>query len=195
MRGPRAGLILCTDELAKEVDKWVFPGCQGGPLMHVIAAKAVAFKEALQDDFKVYQQQIVNNAQALAKGLIDNGFRLVAGGTDTHLMLIDLGTEDSGGPSGKKMEGSLDKAGITANKNTVPFDTRKPFVASGIRLGTPAVTTKGLKEADMSQVANFIKQVFDNFDNDEKLEQIKQEVRAFSGKFPLYPELIAEYRK
>ncbi len=194
LRGPRAGLILCTDELAKEVDRWVFPGCQGGPLMHIIAAKAVAFKEALQDDFKAYQQRIVDNAQALAKGLLDNGFRLVAGGTDTHLMLIDLGTEDSGGPSGKKMEGSLDLAGITANKNTVPFDTRAPFVASGIRLGTPAVTTKGLKEADMVQVANFIKQVYDNYENEEKLAEIKQEVRAFSGKFPLYAELIAEYQ-
>ncbi len=195
LRGPRAGLILCKDEYAKAIDQWVFPGCQGGPLMHIIAAKAVAFKEALQDDFKDYQKQIVENARALMVGLLKRGFRLVSGGTDNHLMLIDLGTEESGGPSGKKMEGALDKAGITANKNTVPFDTRTPFVASGIRLGTPAVTTKGLKEADMDQVAEYIKMVYDNYDNDEKLEEIKTQVRAFSAKFPLYADLIAEYRK
>ncbi len=192
LRGPRGGMILCTEELAKEVDKQVFPGTQGGPLEHIIAAKAAAFHEALQDDFKTYQKQIILNAKALAKALKDNGFRLVADGTDTHLILIDLGTKDSGGPSGKKMEGALDNAGITANKNTVPFDTRPPFVASGIRLGTPAITTRGMKEKEMKQIADLITEVFDNYKDKEKLAQIKQNVNELSAKFPLYPDLLAE---
>ena len=192
LRGPRGGMILCKEEYAKEVDKQVFPGIQGGPLEHVIAAKAAAFKEALQDDFKIYQEQVVKNATVLAKALEEKGLRLVSGGTDTHLMLIDLGDKDSGNPSGKKMESALDKAGITANKNTVPFDSRPPFVASGIRLGTPAVTTRGMKEQDMKQIAEFIFQVFSNHNDEEKLAQIKDEVRNFCSKFPLYPELLNE---
>jgi len=147
----------------------------------------------LTQEFKDYQIQVAKNAVALAEGLVENGFRLVSGGTDNHLMLLDLGTKDSGGPSGKKMEGSLDKAGITANKNTVPFDTRTPFVASGIRLGTPAITTRGMKEGDMKKIADFIKRVFDNYDDKEKLAEIKNEVREFCGNFPLYEDLLKEF--
>jgi glycine hydroxymethyltransferase len=186
LRGPRGGLILCKEKFAKEIDKQVFPGVQGGPLMHIIAAKAAAFQEALSDDFIQYQKQILANAQALAQALMDEGFNLVSDGTDTHLMLIDLGDADSGGPSGKKMEKALDNAGITANKNTVPFDTRPPFVASGIRLGTPAVTTRGMKEAEMKNIAGFIKRVFDSYDDEEKLAQIKAEVKELCDRFPLY---------
>ncbi len=192
LRGPRAGLILCKEEHAAAVDANVFPGLQGGPLEHVIAAKAVAFKEALSEEFKAYQKQVVANAKVLAEELQKQGFRLVSNGTDNHLMLIDLGPEADGGPSGKKMEGALDKAGITANKNTVPYDTRSPFVASGVRIGTPAVTTRGMKEAEMVQIAKFIKAVFDNYDNDEVLASIKEEVRQFTAKFPLYSDLLKE---
>ncbi len=192
LRGPRGGMILCKEEYAKAVDRWVFPGTQGGPLMHVIAGKAAAFKEALTPEFKDYQQQVVNNASTLAKALNEKDFNLVSGGTDNHLMLLNLGTEEEGGPSGKKMEGSLDKAGITANKNTVPFDTRKPFVASGIRLGTPAVTTRGMKEAQMIQIAEFISQVHKNFKDEEKLASIKNEVREFCAQFPLYTNILEE---
>ncbi len=192
LRGPRAGLILCKEEHAKEIDKWTFPGIQGGPLMHVIAAKAVAFKEALSDEFKTYQQQVVKNAAALANALMERDFNLVSGGTDNHLMLINLGTEEQGGPSGKKMEGCLDKAGITANKNTVPFDTRTPFVASGIRIGTPAVTTRGMKEDAMVQVAEFIKRVYTNYGDDEALAAVKNEVREFCSKYPLYADILEE---
>ncbi len=190
LRGPRGGLILCKDEFARDVDRWVFPGTQGGPLMHVIAGKAAAFKEALQPEFKTYQQQVVKNAAALAKALNEKGFNLVSGGTDNHLMLLNLGTEEEGGPSGKKIEGCLDLAGITANKNTVPFDTRKPFVASGIRLGTPAVTTRGMKEEQMKQIAEFIHRVYINFEDEVKLAAIKNEVRIFCAEFPLYSDLL-----
>lgn len=190
LRGPRGGLILCKKEYRKEVDKQVFPGVQGGPLMHIIAAKAAAFQEALTPEFKNYQKQIVKNAATLAKALMKNGFNLVSGGTDNHLMMINLGDKDSGGPSGKKMEGALDKAGITANKNTVPFDTRKPFVASGIRLGTPAVTTRGMKEPEMEQIADFIKEVYDNYEDEEKLAEIKNNVKNFCQKFPIYENLL-----
>ncbi len=193
LRGPRAGLILCKEKYAKDVDREVFPGIQGGPLMHIIAAKAIAFKEALTDEFKQYQQQVVKNAKALAEALKENGFKLVSNGTDNHLMLIDLGPESSGGPSGKKMESALDKAGITANKNTVPFDTRKPFVASGIRLGTPAITTRGMKEPEMKEIANFIKQVYDNYGDKEKLSEIKIQVKNLCKRFPLYENLISEF--
>ncbi|MDY6914763.1 MAG: serine hydroxymethyltransferase [Candidatus Cloacimonadota bacterium] len=192
LRGPRGGLILCNKKHRKEVDKQVFPGVQGGPLMHIIAAKAAAFKEALKPEFKDYQKQIVKNAFALAEALKNNGFELVSGGTDNHLMLINLGEKDSGGPSGKKMESALDKAGITANKNTVPFDTRKPFVASGIRLGTPAVTTRGMKEKEMKNIAEFIKEVYDNFENEDKLADIKKNVKEFCNQFPLYSKLLAK---
>jgi glycine hydroxymethyltransferase len=158
--------------------------------MHIIAAKAAAFQEALTPEFKDYQKQIVKNAATLAKALMKNGFNLVSGGTDNHLMMINLGDKDSGGPSGKKMEGALDKAGITANKNTVPFDTRKPFVASGIRLGTPAVTTRGMKEPEMEQIADFIKEVYDNYEDEEKLAEIKNNVKNFCQKFPIYENLL-----
>lgn len=189
LRGPRAGLILCKDEFAKDVDAKVFPGLQGGPLMHAIAGKAAAFHEALQPSFKEYQKKVVENASALANALMTNGFKLVSGGTDTHLMLLDLGPEESGSPSGKKMEEALDKAGITANKNTVPFDTRSPFVASGIRLGTPSVTTRGMGIAEMQTVADLIREVRDNHDNDIALEAMKEEVRILTDRFPLYPEI------
>ena len=189
LRGPRAGLILCTEEHAKAVDSNVFPGIQGGPLMHAIAAKAVAFHEALQPEFKVYQQNVVKNAKVLADELMKEGFKLVSGGTDTHLMLVDLGTEEEGGPSGKKMEECLDLAGITVNKNTVPFDTRSPFVSSGIRLGTPSVTTRGMGEAEMKQIAAMIKRAKDHYEDTEYLEAMKAETRELTAKFPLYPEL------
>lgn len=190
LRGPRSGLILCKEEYAAAVDANVFPGIQGGPLEHVIAAKAVAFKEALSPEFKTYQEQVVKNAARLASELKNNGFELVSGGTDNHLLLINLGDKDSYNPSGKAMEGALDKAGITANKNTVPFDTRSPFVASGIRIGTPAVTTRGMKEDDMKAIADFIKRVYDNHKDEELLAEIKKEVKQFTSKFPLYPELL-----
>lgn len=189
LRGPRAGLILCKAEYAKDIDAKVFPGIQGGPLMHAIAGKAAAFHEALQPAFKDYQQKVVENAHALAEALIAEGFDLVSGGTDTHLMLIDLGPEEKGGPSGKKMEEALDKAGITANKNTVPFDTRSPFVASGIRLGTPSVTTRGMGVAEMKIIAALISKVRDNHEDEAVLASIKEEVRTLTNRFPLYPEL------
>ncbi|MFA7016104.1 MAG: serine hydroxymethyltransferase [Candidatus Cloacimonadaceae bacterium] len=191
LRGPRAGLILCKEEYAKEIDGKVFPGIQGGPLMHAIAGKAVAFGEALSPEFKSYMKKVVENATALAEALKTAGFDLVSGGTDTHLLLIDLGPEEKGGPSGKKMEEALDKAGITANKNTVPFDTRSPFVASGIRLGTPSVTTRGMGTQEMKTIAALIRKVRDNFENEEELEKIKAEVRELTNRFPLYPELNA----
>lgn len=189
LRGPRAGLILCKEAYAKDIDAKVFPGIQGGPLMHAIAGKAVAFLEALQPEFKTYMTRVVENAQALAEALKAEGFELVSGGTDTHLMLIDLGTEEQGGPSGKKMEEALDLAGITANKNTVPFDTRSPFVASGIRLGTPSVSTRGMGKPEMKTIAALIRKVRDNFENEEELAKIKAEVQELTRHFPLYPEL------
>jgi glycine hydroxymethyltransferase len=192
LRGPRAGLILCKEQHAAAVDATVFPGIQGGPLEHVIAAKAVAFKEALSDDFKAYQKQVIANAKVLADEFQKQGFRIVSGGTDNHLMLIDLGPESEGGPSGKKMEGALDLAGITANKNTIPYDTRSPFVASGIRIGTPAVTTRGMKETEMKQIAQFVKEVFDHVDDEAYLAGIKERVRQFTSNFPLYTDLLKE---
>ncbi|MCB5234610.1 MAG: serine hydroxymethyltransferase [Candidatus Cloacimonetes bacterium] len=189
LRGPRGGLILCKEEYAKDVDGNVFPGIQGGPLMHIIAAKAVAFGEALKPEFKTYMKKVVENAAVLAEALIAEGFDLVSKGTDTHLMLIDLGPEEKGGPSGKKMEEAMDLAGITANKNTVPFDTRSPFVSSGIRLGTPSVTTRGMGVEEMKTIAKMIARVRDNYENEEELAKIKAEVRALTAKFPLYPEL------
>jgi len=189
LRGPRSGLILCKKQYAEAVDKNVFPGIQGGPLMHIIAAKAVAFKEALSDDFQEYQQQVLKNATALAVALKSEGFRLVSGGTDNHLMLVNLGTEAEGGPSGKKMEEALDLAGITVNKNTVPFDTRSPFVASGIRIGTPAITTRGMKEAQMTIIAKCIKTVFDHHDDESILAQVKTDVRKLTAGFPLYTDI------
>ncbi len=191
LRGPRAGLILCKEEYAKEIDGKVFPGIQGGPLMHAIAGKAIAFGEALKPEFKAYMTQVVANATALAEALKAEGFDLVSDGTDTHLMLIDLGPEEKGGPSGKKLEEALDLAGITANKNTVPFDTRSPFVASGIRLGTPSVTTRGMGTEEMKTIAALIRKVRDNYENEAELAKVKEEVRQLTAKFPLYPELRA----
>ncbi len=185
LRGPRSGLILCKEEYAQKIDKIVFPGLQGGPLEHVIAAKAVAFAEALSDDFVKYQKQVLLNAQALAKSMTNHGFNLVSGGTDNHLMLWDLGDKDSGGPSGKKMETALGLAEITVNKNAVPFDTRSPFVASGIRLGSPAVTTRGMDEADMQKIADFISRVYNNYDDEFELSKIGLEVKEFCKTFPI----------
>ena len=183
LRGPRGGMILCREEFAKTLNSNIFPGIQGGPLMHVIAAKAVAFKEALTPEFKVYQEQIVKNAKVLAAELMKRGFRLVSGGTDNHLMLVNLtGTE----LTGKVAEESLDKAGITVNKNTVPFETRSPFVTSGFRVGTPAATTHGLKEAEMVEVAGFIAEALANVNNEAKLTEIRGRVNALMRRFPLY---------
>ncbi len=188
LRGPRGGMILCREEYAKAINSQIFPGIQGGPLMHVIAAKAVAFKEALQPEFKTYQQQIVKNAKALAEALVKKGFTLTSGGTDNHLMLINFsGTEITG----KAAEEALDKAGITVNKNTVPFETRSPFVTSGIRVGTPACTSHGLKETDMDQVAGFIADAIANIGNDGTLAAIKGQVNSMMKKFPLYADRLA----
>lgn len=184
LRGPRGGMILCRAEFAKAINSQIFPGIQGGPLMHVIAAKAVALKEALQPEFKQYQQQIVANAKTLADALMKRGFKLTSGGTDNHLMLLDFsGTEITG----KAAEEALDRAGITANKNTVPFETRSPFVTSGIRIGTPAATTHGLKEPEMLLIAGFIAEAVENIGNEEKLSAIKVQVNEMMKKFPLYP--------
>ncbi|RQW83283.1 MAG: serine hydroxymethyltransferase [Geobacter sp.] len=188
LRGPRGGMILCREQYAKVLNSNIFPGIQGGPLMHVIAAKAVAFKEALAPEFKNYQEQIIKNAKALAGALMAQGFRLVSGGTDTHLMLLDL-TET--GLTGKVAEEALDKAGITVNKNTIPNETRSPFITSGIRIGTPAATTHGLKEAEMVQVAGFIADALKNTENEAELLRIKGEVNALMKKFPLYAHRLA----
>jgi len=183
LRGPRGGMILCKEEFAKAVNSNIFPGIQGGPLMHVIAAKAVAFKEALSDEFKEYQNQIVKNAQALAKKLSNRGYRLVSGGTDNHLMLVDLTKQDI---TGKDAENALGQANITVNKNTIPFETRSPFVTSGIRIGTPALTTRGMKETEMQLVGDMIADVLDNIGNDEVINQTKQKVLDLCANFPLY---------
>ncbi len=186
LRGPRGGLILCKEHLAKAINSAVFPGVQGGPLMHVIAGKAVCFGEALKPEFKVYQHQVKLNAAELAKQLKDRGYRLVAGGTDSHVMCLDLRSK---GLTGKAAEAALDKAGITANKNTIPFDPEKPFVTSGLRLGTPAVTTRGMKEKEMAQIAAFIDEALSNTQDETRLADIAQRVKAFLENFPLYPNL------
>ncbi|HVV70187.1 MAG TPA: serine hydroxymethyltransferase, partial [Verrucomicrobiae bacterium] len=182
LRGPRGGLILCKEKYAKEIDSQTFPGIQGGPLMHVIAAKAVCFREANQPAFKTYQGQIVANAKALAEGMKRNGFRLVSGGTDNHLMLVDVGAR---GLTGKECQAALDQAGITVNKNTIPFETRSPFQASGIRLGTPAVTTRGMKEPEMAAVADMISEVLLDIKNLDSLGKVRQRVRELTARFPL----------
>ena len=181
LRGPRGGLILCKEDYAKQIDKAMFPGIQGGPLMHVIAAKAVCFHEALQPEFKEYQKQIVANAQALAAGLQNQGFRLVSGGTDNHLMLIDV---KSKGITGKDAEKMLDDANVTVNKNTIPFETESPFITSGIRVGTPAVTSRGMKEAEMGEIAAIFETVL--LKKDE--EKAKEMVKALTDRFPLYAD-------
>ena len=183
LRGPRGGMILSSEENGKTLNSQIFPGIQGGPLMHVIAAKAVAFGEALRPQFKAYQEQIIKNAQALAGTLTDAGYDLVSGGTDNHLMLMDLTNKDI---TGKDAQIALDHAGITTNKNTVPFETRSPFVTSGIRLGTPALTTRGMKEQDMVKVGQWIDAVLRNLDNETRIKQIAGEVDAFARAFPLF---------
>ncbi len=182
LRGPRGGLILCKERYAKEIDSQAFPGIQGGPLMHVIAAKAVCFQEALSPGFKGYQQQIVKNAKALAEGMKHNGFRLVSGGTDNHLMLVDVGARDL---TGKDCQIALDEAGITVNKNTIPFETRSPFQASGIRLGTPAVTTRGMKETEMAAIADMISEVLMDIKNLDTVAEVRHRVRELTARFPL----------
>ncbi|MEO0288215.1 MAG: serine hydroxymethyltransferase [candidate division WOR-3 bacterium] len=183
LRGPRGGLVLCKEEHAALVDKTLFPGIQGGPLMHVIAAKAVAFKEALSPSFVKYQEQVLKNAKQLAESLKEKGYRLVSGGTDTHLMLVDLRSKNL---TGKVAEKALDKAGITVNKNTIPFDPEKPFVTSGIRLGTPAMTTRGMKEDEMKKIASYIDRVLTNIENEEEINKIREEVKEFTSHFKLF---------
>ena len=182
LRGPRGGLIMCKEKYAKEIDSQAFPGIQGGPLMHVIAAKAVCFKEALQPAFKEYQKQIVKNAKSLAEGMKRNGYRLVSGGTDNHLMLVDVGAK---GVTGKDCQLALDEAGITVNKNTIPFETRSPFQGSGIRIGTPAVTTRGMKEQEMAAIADMISEVLLDIKSLDAAHKVRERVRELTAKFPL----------
>ena len=182
LRGPRGGLIMCKAQYAKEIDSQAFPGIQGGPLMHVIAAKAVCLQEAFQPAFREYQQQIVRNAKALADGMKRNGFRLVSGGTDNHLMLVDVGGK---GFTGKDCQIALDEAGITVNKNTIPFETRSPFQASGIRLGTPAVTTRGMKEPEMAAIADMISEALLDIKNLDAAHKVRERVRELTARFPL----------
>ncbi|WP_096203044.1 serine hydroxymethyltransferase [Bacillus sp. FJAT-45350] len=186
LRGPRGGMILCKEEFAKKIDKSMFPGLQGGPLMHVIAAKAVAFGEALQDDFKVYAEQIIKNAKRLGEKLSSEGINLVSGGTDNHLLLLDL---RSLGLTGKVAEHALDEVGVTTNKNTIPFDPESPFVTSGIRIGTAAVTSRGLDEEAMDEIGEIIALTLKNIEDEAKLQEAKDRVAALTKKFPMYPEL------
>ncbi len=183
LRGPRGGVIMCKEEYAKAIDKAVFPGIQGGPLVHVIAAKAVAFKEALTPEFKDYQQRVVKNAKALAESLKRRGFKLVSNGTDNHLMLVDLTNFNI---TGKEAEEALDKAGITVNKNTIPFDTKPPTVTSGIRIGTPCVTTRGMGEEEMEEIAEIIIRVIKNISNDSVIRDMSKKVQSLCKKFPIY---------
>ena len=181
LRGPRGGLILCKEEHAKAINKAVFPGIQGGPLMHIIASKAVCFKEALSPEFKEYQKQIVKNAKVLADSLVEEGFKLVSGGTDNHLMLLDL---TDMGVTGKEAEHMLDEVGITVNKNAIPFDTKSPFITSGLRIGTPAATSRGFKEEDMVEIAKCIKLAVTDFEN--SADEVRARVKALCDKYPLY---------
>lgn len=186
LRGPRSAIILSKEEHAKDIDKAVFPGLHGGPHMHIIAAKAVAFKEAMTEEFKKYQHQIILNAKAFEEEFKKLGWRLVAGGTDTHLLLIDV---KSKGITGKQAEEALEKANITVNKNTIPFDKEKPFIASGIRIGTPALTTRGMKEEEMKKIAEMINRILTNLDDEKVIGKVKEEVSELTDEFPLYPEL------
>ena len=188
LRGPRGGMVLCRAQFAKDLDRALFPGVQGGPLMHVIAAKAVCLKDALTPEFRQYQQQIVRNASRLAATLADAGFRLVSGGTDNHLMLVDV---FSRGLTGKVAEAALGRAGITVNKNAIPFDTHPPMTASGIRVGTPAVTTRGMRETDMDAIAGFISRVLATPDDEAVHRAVRADVEALCRRFPLYPELAS----
>jgi len=187
LRGPRAGLVLCREQDAKEIDKALFPGVQGGPLMHIIAAKAVCFKEAMEPSFIAYQKQTLANAQALARSLTSNGYRLVSGGTDNHLMLVDVFSK---GVTGKVAEASLGKAGITVNKNAIPFDQNPPMVASGIRVGTPALTTRGMREAEMEKIGALMARVLAAPDDDRVIGMVKTEVEQLCRQFPLYGERL-----
>jgi len=190
LRGPRGGMVMCQAKWAKDLDRVVFPGVQGGPLMHVIAAKAVAFKEALAPEFKAYQAQILANAKALAGALTGEGWRLVSGGTDNHLMLVDVFVK---GITGKAAEAALDRAGITVNKNTIPFDTNSPMVASGIRIGTPALTTRGMKEAEMGEIGRLISRALHGVNNETALAEVKRDVQKLCERFPLYAARLAAY--
>jgi len=184
LRGPRGGMILTNDEeIAKKIDKSIFPGIQGGPLMHTIAAKAVSFKEALSEKFIAYQKQVIKNAKTLAKGLEDKGYRIVSGGTDNHLMLVDLSPKHI---TGKVAEEVLEMAGITVNKNGIPYDVEKPFITSGIRVGSPSITTRGMKESEMKIIVDFIDRALESREDEEKLMEIKSEVKTFCKKFPIY---------
>ncbi|SFF76211.1 serine hydroxymethyltransferase [Halobacillus alkaliphilus] len=186
LRGPRGGMILCQKEFAKKIDKNVFPGMQGGPLMHIIAAKAVSFKEALQPEFKDYSKQIIANAKRLGESLVDKGVDIVSGGTDNHLLLLNLQKK---GLTGKVIEKALDDIGITTNKNTIPFDTESPFVTSGIRIGTAAVTSRGFKENEMDEIADLIAFTLDHHENEEKMKEAAERVRELTSRFPLYQTL------
>ena len=187
LRGPRGGLIMCRKEFAKKIDSQVFPGLQGGPLMHVIAAKAVCFKEALQPEFKKYQLQILKNSKALSSGMAKSGYRIVAGGTDTHLFLVDVTSKNI---TGKAAAVALDRTGITVNKNLIPYDKESPFVASGIRIGTPAVTTRGMKEPEMERIAQLIDKVLTDPNNEKNIQGVREEVSVLVKSFPLYEGLI-----
>ena len=187
LRGPRGGMIMCREKYAKDLDREVMPGIQGGPLMHVIAAKAVAFKEALEPSFKEYQVQIVKNAKTLAEEMVKLGYHVISGGTDTHLMLISLVEKNL---TGKKVEEELEKAGITVNKNTIPFDPQKPFVTSGIRMGTPALTTRGMKETEMKKIAGLIDQVISHLKDEKVYARVREEVLSLCQSFPLYQERL-----
>lgn len=183
LRGPRGGMILCKEKYAKQIDKTVFPGMQGGPLMHIIAAKATSFKEALSDEFKAYSKQIIKNAKVLGEALVEEGIRIVSGGTDNHLLLLDVTPLNL---TGKVAEEVLDEVGITTNKNTIPFDTESPFVTSGVRIGTPAVTTRGFKEEEMKEIASIMAFALKNHEDEAVLEEAKARVKALTDKFPLY---------
>jgi glycine hydroxymethyltransferase len=186
LRGPRGGIILCKEEYAKQIDKAVFPGIQGGPLMHVIAGKAVSFKEALEDSFKHYQKHVISNAKVMAQTLSDKGFRVVSGGTDNHLVLVDLRSRNI---TGKIAEHVLDEIGITVNKNAIPFDPESPFVTSGIRIGTPAATSRGMAEDAMDKIATIISDVLSDHENEKVLSKAREDVAALTAAYPLYPEL------
>lgn len=194
LRGPRGGLILCREEFAADVNRSVFPGVQGGPLVHIIAAKAVAFGEALRGDFKAYQQQVIDNAKVLADTLGNAGLRIVSGGTDNHLLLVDVFMEGKG-ITGKVAEKALDDVHITVNKNTIPFDTNKPFIASGIRIGTPALTTRGMKEAEMRLIGEMIASIIHEPESEEVKARVKQGVAEVTAKFPMYPNRLKEKRE
>jgi glycine hydroxymethyltransferase len=185
LRGPRGGLILAREKYGKALDSQIFPGMQGGPLMHIIAAKAVAFKEALAPNFKRYQEQIISNSRSLAQEFLKQGYRLVAGGTDTHLILVDLSAT---GLTGKEAEEAMDLAGITVNKNSIPFDSRPPTITSGIRVGTPALTTRGMKEPEMAVIADFMHQALSNPKDTARLNRLEAQVRDFCAQFPLFAE-------